>query len=252
MPLTQPKRDNQLMKSYLRLTGLSSKALAKRCGVSHSQMYMARERNVGPENAEKIAAGVAALLGLALTEKLKLKTEILGFPGSYLRAYLGDVSKASRLLDVHERVANEILDSEKSITYKSGIRALEKLKELRAPAAVIESVDRRLMPPPQRTRGLITYRESGPSVADRRRKTQDSLSKNKPVTHRAIQHSGLMLKELREQAGVGKETLRNALYKKSGRRSAVAIAEVLQETAGLSAEQAEAVRVELMTPPDPF
>ena len=240
------------MKHYLRLTGLSSNALSIRCEVSHSQMYMARERHVGAENAEKIAGCVAGLLGLSQEEKLELKAEIMGSPGDLLRAYLGYDRRAARLLDVNKVVANEIVDSEKSITYQSGIRALRTLKELGAPAAVIESVDRRLMPPPQRPRGVFTYRESGPAITKRRRETRDGLEKNKPVTYRAIQDSGLMLKELQERARVGKETLRKALYKRCGRRSAVAIAGALQEaSAGLSAEQVEAIRDELMRLPEP-
>jgi hypothetical protein len=43
---------------------LSGKRLAKKCGVSHSQIYMARKHNVGPDNAEKIARRMALMLGL--------------------------------------------------------------------------------------------------------------------------------------------------------------------------------------------
>jgi hypothetical protein len=47
MPLTQPERDNPLMRRYFDEIGLPGKRLAERCGVSHSQIYMARNRNVG-------------------------------------------------------------------------------------------------------------------------------------------------------------------------------------------------------------
>lgn len=57
MPLTQPERDSPLMNRYFREINLPGTRLAKRCGVSHSQMYMARKRNVGPDNAEKISRG---------------------------------------------------------------------------------------------------------------------------------------------------------------------------------------------------
>ena len=80
MPLTQPKRDNPLMNRYFREINLPGKRLAKRCGVSHSQVYMARTRNVGPDNAEKISRGVANILGLSEKDRLLLKSEIIGEP----------------------------------------------------------------------------------------------------------------------------------------------------------------------------
>jgi hypothetical protein len=75
MPLTQPERDNPLMRRYFREIGLPGKQLAKRCDVSHSQTYMARKRNVGANNAEKISRRVALILGLSEQEKLELKAE---------------------------------------------------------------------------------------------------------------------------------------------------------------------------------
>jgi hypothetical protein len=39
MPLTQPERDNPLMRRYFDEIGLPGKRLAERCGVSHSQVY---------------------------------------------------------------------------------------------------------------------------------------------------------------------------------------------------------------------
>jgi DnaJ-domain-containing protein 1 len=77
MPLTQPERDNPLMRRYFREIGLPGKQLAKRCDVSHSQTYMARKRNVGANNAEKISRRVALILGLSEQEKLELKAEIM-------------------------------------------------------------------------------------------------------------------------------------------------------------------------------
>jgi hypothetical protein len=77
MPLTQPERDNPLMRRYFHEIGLPGKQLAKRCDVSHSQIYMARKRNVGANNAEKISRRVALILGLSEQEKLELKAEIM-------------------------------------------------------------------------------------------------------------------------------------------------------------------------------
>jgi hypothetical protein len=168
MPLTQPKRDNPLMGRYFRLIGLPGKRLAERCGVFHSQVYMTRTRHAGADNAEKVSRGVAGILGLPEMARLELKAEIMGRPGDLMRAYLGDSLKASRLLGVPEYTAAEILDEEKTITHRSGVRALRKLKEMGAPAFVLESVERRMMPPPERPRGIVTYRKSGLAVRNDR------------------------------------------------------------------------------------
>jgi hypothetical protein len=82
MPLTQPERDNPLMRRYFREVGLSGKQLAKRCGVAYSQIYMARTHNVGADNAQKISRTVALILGLSERDRLELKAEIIGVPGS--------------------------------------------------------------------------------------------------------------------------------------------------------------------------
>jgi transcriptional regulator with XRE-family HTH domain len=250
MPLTQPKRDNPLMGRCFCLIDLPGKRLAERCGVSHSQVYMARTRNVGADNAEKISRAVAGILGLSERDRLELKAEIMGKPGELLRAYFGDPKKAARLLDVPWAVAEEVLDEEKSVTHGSGTRALEKLREMNAPAFVIESVERRLMPPPEPRRGLVTHDLYGPEMAEQRKRTKASLEHGKPRTHEAIQESGLTLKEIREKAGVGKETVRRALY--GGRlsaRSARALAGVLKEACGLHEADAAAVEKELREPP---
>ena len=250
MPLAQPERDNPLMNCYFREIHLPGTRLAKRCGVSHSQIYMARTRNVGADNAEKVSRGVANMLGLSEQQRLELKAEIMGRPGDLLWAWFGGPSRASRLLDVPEPTAREILDPEKAITHKSGARALEKLRELGAPGFVIESVDRRLMPPPEPRRGLITYTETGEDLARTRKAARERLAESKPVTDQALRRSGLQRKELQELAGVGKETMRKALYERVGGRSARIIARVLGEAVGLSESEIDAVEAELQTAPE--
>ena len=238
------------MRRHFDEIGLPGKRLAERCGVSHSQMYMARKRNVGANNAEKISRGVAGILGLSEEERLRLKAEIMGRPGELVRAYLGDARKAASLLDVPEVTASEMLDEGKSVAHHNGTRALKRLRELGAPERVVESVDRRLMPPPPRPRGVVTYTEHGDDLVERRRKTREGLRSGKPKVHEAIQRSGLRTGEIHTRAGVGKETLRRALYGRlGGRRSARAIAAVLGEAAGLSEAEARAVEDELMRPP---
>jgi hypothetical protein len=250
MPLAQPKRYNPLMANYFRVINMPGARLAKRCGVSHSQVYMARTRNVGADNAEKIVRGMTMILGLSEAERLELKAEIMGHPGEIVRAYLGDSKKAARLLNIPEPTAREILDPGKSITHKSGTWALDKLREMGAPAFVIESVDRRLMPPPEPRRGRIAHDLHGPELGRRYVRTKASLATGKPTTHQAIQRSGLLLKEIRARAGVGKETMRRALYRERlSARSARAIAGVLGEAAALSEDDIAAVEKELREPP---
>src|SRR5215218_2990600 len=114
MPITQPKRDNPLMRRYFQEIGLSGKRLAKKCGVSHSQIYMARTRNVGADNAEKIAHGIALMLSFSENERLELKAEIMGYPGDLVRAYFGSSKSAMKLLDVPEPTDLELINVEKS------------------------------------------------------------------------------------------------------------------------------------------
>lgn len=224
------------MNRYFREINLPGARLARRCGVSHSQVYMARTRNVGPDNAEKISRGVANILGLSEEDRL-LKAEIIGYPGNPLRAWLGNAADVSRLLDVPDPTAREILDPEKAITYKSGSRALQKLRKLGAPSFVMESIDRRLLPPPNPRRGVITHNLHGPELSARLRSTRRKLAITKPLTHEAIQASGLTKKEVHKRAGVGKESMRRALYHHCGKRSAEAISRVLAEAADLSEDE---------------
>jgi hypothetical protein len=250
MSLAQPKRDNPLMNRYFREINLPGQRLAKRCGVSHSQIYMARKRNVGLDNAEKISRSVANILGLSERDRLELKAEIMGHPGDLLRAWLGGPARVSRLLDIPEPTAREILDSEKAITHKSGNRALEKLQKMSAPDFVTESIDRRLLPPPEPRRGLVTYTESGEYLVQARGEARERLAESKPATDQALRRSGLQRKELQALAGVGKETMRKALYKRVGRRSARNIAQALGEAAGLTESEIEAVETELQATPE--
>ncbi len=210
---------------------------------------MARNRNVGADNAEKISRSVANILGLSEQERLELKAEIMGHPGDLLWAWFGGPAGASRLLDIPELTAREILDPEKAITNKSGTRAVEKLRELGAPNFVIEFVDRRLLPPPEPCRGLITYTESGENLVRARREARERLAESTPVTDRALRRSGLQRKEIQELAGVGKETMRKALYERCGKRSAEAISGALAEAAGLSEGERETIRRELLELP---
>ena len=250
MPLTQPERDNPIMSHYFGLVGLPGKRLAERCRVSHSQIYMARKRNVGADNAEKISRGVAGILGLSEEDRLRLKAEIMGYPGNLVRAYLGDSRKAARLLGIKEQIAAEVLDEGRSVTRRSGLWALKRLREIEAPRYVVESVERRLAPLPEPRPGIVTYTERGPARVEKKRAARESLEHNRPRTHAAIRDSGLKITEVYTRAGIGKETLRKALYGSGvGRRSARAVAAVMREAADLSDAEAKGVEDELMRPP---
>ena len=249
MPLQQPKRHNPLMRRYFREIGLPGKRLAKRCGVSHSQIYMARKRNVGADNAEKIGRGVASLLGLSEEERLELKAEIMGRPGEPVRAWFGNPEKAARLLGIPRAVAEEVLDEGKTITYRSGARALRGLEEMGAPDFVLGSVERRLMPPPERPPGVVTYRKKGLDVRNDRAAALFNLRLFKPRTHEALRRARLSRKQLYQRAGIGKETLRKALYGRGGKGPAEKIARVLGEELGLPEEERGAIREELTRAP---
>ena len=58
---------------------------------------MARTRNVGADNARKIARGMANILGLSDRELLELLAEIMGHPGNIVRGWLGNPTRAARL-----------------------------------------------------------------------------------------------------------------------------------------------------------
>lgn len=139
MPLEQPRRDNPLMRRYFEEIGLSGKRLAARAGVSHSQMYMARERHVGARNAAKIARAVANLLRLSGEEELELKAEIMGEPGDLLHAYLGNAQETSATLDEPPRVGEDLIGG-KPLSYKTGRRVLDKLQAMTAPDAIVSEV----------------------------------------------------------------------------------------------------------------
>jgi hypothetical protein len=96
----------------------------------------------------------------------------------------------------------------------------------------------------------VTYTERGPARVERKRATREGLEHNRPKTHAAIRDGGLKIVEVYTRAGVGKETLRKALYGGGvGRRSARAIAAALREAAGLSEAEARGVEGELLRSP---
>jgi hypothetical protein len=249
MPLTQPERDNPLMRRYFREIGLPGQRLAKRCGVSHSQMYMARRRNVGADNAEKISRGMANILGLSAEEQLRLKAEIMGHPDNLVRAWLGDAHDAARKLGEEHSLGVLVVNPEKTLAPRSGTRVVRKLEELGAPREVIEDVRARVRPEAKRPPGKVTNIQRGLEARNKRTAALFNLRLFKPKTAEALERSGFSRKQVYERAEIGRETLRLALYERGGKRPAERIARVLGEELALSEEEREAIRQELVTPP---
>jgi transcriptional regulator with XRE-family HTH domain len=248
MPLTQPERDNPLMRRYFQEINLPGAQLAKRCGVSHSQIYMARRRNVGADNAEKISGGVARILKLSEGERLRLKAEIMGHPDNLVRAWLGDSKDAAETLGEEEPIGALVVNPERTLAHRSGARVVRKLEELGAPVEVVEAVRKRVREKPART-GKATYRKRGVEATNERAASLFNLRLFKPRTYEAMRRSGLTRKGLYERAGIGRETLRQALYGRAGRRTAESVVRALGEALGLSEEEREAIREELLNAP---
>jgi transcriptional regulator with XRE-family HTH domain len=238
------------MTRYFDTLDMPGKRLAGRAGVSHSQIYMARNRHVGAKNAEKIVRAISGILGLSFDEEMELKAEIMGEPDNLVHAYVGNSAEAADLLCEEQHVGRALINGE-PLAHKTGTRVLAKLESRGAPETVISSVhstvQSKASPP-----GRITYTLTGPAVRRQRERAWEKLESTKPGTHAAIEASGLSRKEIHERANIGRETLRQALYESCGVKAATAISDVLAETASLSREEQEAVRSELQRDPEEF
>jgi len=246
MPLNQPKRDNPLMRRYFREAKLSGKQLAQRCGVSHSQVNMARTRNVGPDNAERIGRGVARLLGLSEVERLRLQAEIMGHPEDLLRAYLGNGVDAARSLVLGKELGKTVVNTQTPLAHATGRRVIRSLQEMGAPEEVVEQVRRRTRVRPP---GRVTNRQSGLEARNRRAEGLFLARLFKPETLAAVERSGQPRTQLARSAGVSRETMRKALYERVGRDTAARIAAVLVEAAGLPEAGRETLVEEMAAAP---
>jgi lambda repressor-like predicted transcriptional regulator len=239
MPQPQPKRANPLMRRYLDELGMSRYALARASGVPDPKLHFALYGAVSARNAERISRFVAEVLGLSEMERLELKAEIMGRPGELVYAYFGTIEGATASLGVSRHTAIEVLTPGAEINGNAREDIERNLEE--TPDFIAEEILSRIGAP----RGNVTHRARGLEGRNRRARTRTSLLWGKPETHEAIKRSGLSMKDLRQSAGVSKETLRKALYEHVGSRSAGAIARVLAETSGLSRSAREAVEREL-------
>jgi hypothetical protein len=211
-------------------------------------MYMARKRHVGSRNAEKIASAVASILALSIEEELELKAEIMGEPGNLIHAYLGNGAEAAEFLE-EERAIGMALVRGEPLSNKAGKRVVQKLERMNAPQDVLDAV-RGTVKAPQSPPGRITYTLRGEELREQRDRALERLEAAKPHTHQALTGSGLSRKELYQRAGIGRETLRQALYESCGEKAATSISAVLAGAATLSPAAQEAVRGELCRTPE--
>jgi len=229
------------MLGYFEQLEMTSANLAHLAGVSRSQVVMARTRSVGPDNGRKIVHAIGQRLGLSRVDRLLLFAEIRGYPGSLLLAFFGSVGGIERSVGVDTGTAGDIAVPGRPISVHTARRLLDKLREMDAPEAVIEHVRFRIRPRP----GERTHQHTGEVIIRQRKEARENLSQTKPRTAQAIERSGLSRRELYERAGIGRETLRRALYgpDRTGRKTAEKVASALE----LSSEEAEAVRTELLS-----
>jgi len=241
MPIRKPqdmKRDTSLFKSYALQIGADTAMLAREAGVSRSRIYAALEPRtaLGHHNARKIASYVARRLKLSEREELELRAELLGTPENLTRAYLGTRTQTADLLGIDPENAGRILEPDGRIYHGAGLRAVEKLEEMGAPGYIVSSVQERTLPPVGHRSGRGRFPEAevrqsrtGPKKA--------TLMKTKPRLGSALEKSGMGLAELRQRTGLGRETIRYALYGQGGGKAAEAIALVLGEELDLGEEE---------------
>lgn len=234
-----------LLSRYLEALGLHDAAVARLCGLSRTNIARARYRSLNAENSEQLSRCLAGELGLSEEERLSLKAEIMGFPGSLTRAYFGGIEAVHKEFRVGRRVVIEILTSDREISGNAAPEIERRLKKGDVPRVVADDIRSRIGAP----KGTVTYRGFGKEIVEKRVRKQKSLRQSKPKTDEAIRESGLSRRDLYRRAGIGRETLRKALYDRCGKKAASAIADVLEEVLSLSEQRKEDVRRELTSPP---
>jgi len=253
MPIRKPhgeKKERSLFKSYVLLISEDTATLAREAGVSRSRIYAALEPrgSLGHHNARKIAAYVARRLKLSEREELELRAELLGTPENLVRAYLGTRMQTADLLGIDPDNAGRILEPGGRIYHGAGTRAIEKLEEMGTPEYVTESVRERTLPPAGHRAGRGRFPEAE-ARQSRRGPRKATLEETKPRLAAALEKSGMGLAELRQRTGLGRETIRHALYGRGGGKTAEVIALALGEELGLSEEEMALVAWEIVRPP---
>jgi hypothetical protein len=253
MPIRKPadeKLEGSLFKSYVLSLGEDTSTLARGAGVSRSRIYdaLTPERALRHENARKIARYIARRLKLSQKEELGLRAELIGTPDNLVRAYLGTKGQTADLLGIDPDNATRVLDPDGRIYHGAGLRALERLEELGAPAYIVEAVRERVMLPAGHRAGGGRFPEAE-ARQTRIHKKRAELAKLKPRLDAALRRAGIGPKELGERAGIGRDTVRHAFYGRAGGKTAEAIATFLGEKLGLSEEERALLAWELLRPP---
>lgn len=140
---------------------------------------------------------------------MRLKAEMMSRPGNLAYASFGSIDQVVEKFGVNRFVAMQILDPQKQVNGNNVDRITEHLERGGVPQPVAQIILSRLGSPPA---GRVTHRKSGAEAGRQRKDAAEALFRTRPETARAIQETGLSRSELARQAGIGRETLRTALY----------------------------------------
>ena len=81
-------------------------------------------------------------------------------PDNLVRTWLGDSKDGAENLDEEEPIGAAVVNPEKTLAQRSGLRVVRKLEELGAAGGVVEVVRKRVRGKPVRS-GKSTYHKSG-------------------------------------------------------------------------------------------
>lgn len=246
MPPNPRPHDQPLMRHYYRRLGLRHKEVVAGAGIADSQLSYAMNRTVGRSVAERLASFVAEQLGLSLIECLMLKAELIGKPGWVELAYFGNITEAGRVLGVSRATAAKLLEPDAPLLPHQKERIISRAKAADVPPEIVKRLESR---PEAEPGSRVTWSTFGLEGRNKRAAGLFMFRMFKPNAAAALDASGLARKEIAERAGVGKETMRKALYERVGRKAAASISAVLADAAGLSEEDRRAIQEELKTAP---
>jgi hypothetical protein len=204
---------------------------------------------VGTKVAERIASFVREGLGLDDTEHLRLKAELMGTPDEFVRAYFGTASAAHEALGIGRDAAAQLLMPEGRVTYWVGQKAAESLQEKGAPEAVVREVREKTL-----LEGVRRRKGAEATIEELRAEPREYARRlsGKPHLQDAVERSGLAQAEIRREAGLSKEAVQNALYKRGGGNAAVALATMFRQKLGLMEHETALVAWDILNPPEEF
>ncbi len=140
---------------------------------------------------------------------MRLKAEMMSRPGNLAYASFGSIDRVVENFDVNRFVAMQILDPQKQVNGNNVDRITEHLERGGVPQPVAQIILSRLGSPPA---GRVTHRKSGAEAGRQRKDAAEALFRTRPEIAHAIQETGLSRSDVARRAGIGRETLRTALY----------------------------------------